>query len=279
MRDRAGAVGQARALAEHGDRGRQFRCAALAADDAGGAGRVKCIYVDPPYNTGNKDWVYNDRYMDPEDRFRQSTWLEFLYRRFTLARDLLAEDGVILVSINDDNRAVLELMMDQAIPGMRLGSLVWRTRDTTSAKGGNFSDVHEHILVYVKPNFIFTGKQKSNKKYKNPDNDPRGIWNVDPLTLAFDRDDRENLFYPLHDPRTDIWYHCDPDRVWAYASKDRLKPGQKTRSDTMEAHIENRMILFPEQQEVVVLNSKEEVLSAIELGAAPVAPRDKKPLI
>ncbi|WP_214647500.1 DNA methyltransferase [Alterinioella nitratireducens] len=69
------------------------------------AGRVKCIYIDPPYNTGNKDWVYNDSYMDKEDRFRQSTWLEFLYRRLTLARDLLAEDGVLLVSINDDQRA------------------------------------------------------------------------------------------------------------------------------------------------------------------------------
>lgn len=75
-------------------------------------GGVKCIYIDPPYNTGNKDWVYNDSYMDKEDRFRQSTWLEFLYRRLTLARDLLAEDGVLLVSINDDQRASLELMMD-----------------------------------------------------------------------------------------------------------------------------------------------------------------------
>lgn len=92
------------------------------------AGKVKCIYIDPPYNTGNKDWVYNDRYMDADNRFRQSTWLEFLYRRLTLARDLLTEDGVILVSINDEQRALLELLMDEALPGMRVGSLVWRTR-------------------------------------------------------------------------------------------------------------------------------------------------------
>lgn len=73
------------------------------------AGQIKCIYIDPPYNTGSKDWVYNDHYANPEDAFFHSTWLEFLFRRLTLARDLLAEDGVILVSINDDQRAILEL--------------------------------------------------------------------------------------------------------------------------------------------------------------------------
>tara|TARA_B000000460_G_scaffold245477_1_gene217216 strand:+ start:492 stop:2261 length:1770 start_codon:yes stop_codon:yes gene_type:complete len=243
------------------------------------AGQIKCIYIDPPYNTGSKDWVYNDHYSNPEDAYFHSTWLEFLFRRLTLARDLLADDGVILVSINDDQRAILELMLNEALPGMHIGSLVWRTRDTTSAKGGNFSDVHEHILVYAKSNFIFKGSDKSNKKYKNPDNDPRGIWNIDPLTLAFDKDDRENLYYPLHDPETDIWYPCDPDRVWAYASKDRLKPGQKTRSDTMEEHIANGLIVFPTDQEVVVWNSLSEVQEAISSGKVPVTPRDKKPLI
>jgi adenine-specific DNA-methyltransferase len=92
------------------------------------AGRVKCIYIDPPYSTGNKDRVYNDNYFDPNDRFRHSTWLEFLYRRLTLARDLLSEDGVILVSINNEGRAKLELLMDEALPGMRIGSLVRRSR-------------------------------------------------------------------------------------------------------------------------------------------------------
>ncbi len=84
------------------------------------AGQIKCIYIDPPYNTGAKDWVYNDHYANAEDAYFHSTWLEFLYRRLTLARDLLAEDGVILVSINDGQRAKLELMMDEAMPGMRV---------------------------------------------------------------------------------------------------------------------------------------------------------------
>lgn len=244
------------------------------------AGRVKCIYIDPPYNTGNKDWVYNDHYFDANDSYRHSTWLEFLYRRFTLARDLLSEDGVILVSINDDNRARLELLMDKALPGMRIGSLVWRTRDTTAAKGKNFSDVHEHILVYGKSLFEFRGSDKSNKKYKNPDNDLRGIWNTDPLTLAFDRKTRENLFYPLENPKTGIWYPCDPDRVWAYASKTRLKKGQKTREPTMEEQIAENMIVFPDNgdERVTIWHSIDEFRRAIRAGDIPKTPRDQKPL-
>ena len=64
-------------------------------------GQVKCIFIDPPYNTGNKDFVYNDRYVSEDDRFKQSMWLEFLYQRLDLARDLLRDDGIILVCIND----------------------------------------------------------------------------------------------------------------------------------------------------------------------------------
>ena len=69
------------------------------------AHRIRVIYIDPPYNTGNKDWVYNDNYVGQNVRWRHSLWLEFLYRRLVLARDLLTPDGVILVSINDENRA------------------------------------------------------------------------------------------------------------------------------------------------------------------------------
>gem|GEM_PF-1357289 len=145
------------------------------------AGQVKCILVDPPYNTGKKDFVYNDRFMDENNSWRFSTWLEFLYQRFVIAHDLLREDGVLLCCINDDNRAKLEMLLDKVFPGMRLGSMTWRTRDSTSAKGRNFSDVHEHILIYARPGFQFRGREKSQKKYKNPDNDPRGPWNIDPL--------------------------------------------------------------------------------------------------
>lgn len=242
-------------------------------------GRVKCAYVDPPYNTGAGDWVYNDRYHTPGD-FSQTTWLEFLHRRFLIARDLLSEDGVLLVSINDENRAILELMLDQTLPGMKLGSLVWRTRDTTSANEHNFSPVHEHVLIYAGPAFSFAGAEKNPKKYRNPDNDPEGPWNIDPLTLAFDRFDRENLFYPLRNPKTDIWYPCDEDRVWAYASGEFSPDTHSVRTKFMEDWIAEGKIVFPDAEDrTAVWRTKEELLQAIDSGDVPVTPKKKLPLL
>jgi adenine-specific DNA-methyltransferase len=77
------------------------------------AGRVKCIYIDPPYNTGNKDFVYNDRFVDKEDLWRHSKWCEFMFQRLTLAKDLLRQDGVIFVSIDDNELHHLALLMNR----------------------------------------------------------------------------------------------------------------------------------------------------------------------
>ncbi len=243
------------------------------------AGKIRVIYIDPPYNTGNKDWVYNDHYVGANDRYRHSQWLEFLYQRLTLARELLTSDGVILVSINDENRARLELLMDEVFPGRRVGSFVWRTRDTTSAKGKNFSDVHEHILVYGGEGFSFNGREKTQKKYKNPDKDPRGPWNGDPLTLAFNRFERENLYYPIFNPETERWYPCDENRVWAYATESRVEEGQSLQAETMEEFIRRKQILFPADEKVVVWQSIEEIYEAIESNDVPVTPKRKRPLI
>jgi len=149
------------------------------------AGKIRVIYIDPPYNTGNRDWVYNDRYVGANDRWRHSQWLEFLYRRLTLARDLLTPEGVMLVSINDENRARLELLLDEVMPGRRLGSITWRTRQGSNADQQCFLSVdHEHVLVYGNPGFAFNGFAKSYEMYGNPDNDPRGDWRPDNLTLG-----------------------------------------------------------------------------------------------
>ena len=131
------------------------------------AGRIRCILIDPPYNTGNRDFAYNDHYVGKDDRFRHSLWLEFLYRRLVLARDLLADDGVILICINDENRARLDLLMEQVFPGMRVGSFVWRTKDTNNSdKQRNWSGVHEHVLVYAGPSFGFIGEQAGSGKFE-----------------------------------------------------------------------------------------------------------------
>lgn len=231
------------------------------------AGQIKCIYVDPPYNTGNKDWVYNDRYFDADDRYRFSTWLEFLYRRFTLARDLLTEDGVILVSINDENRALLELMLEEALPGMRVGSFAWRTKDTGNDSGTMFSAVHENILVYGNSSFRFNGLPLSDGKYQTDDGDRRGKFSPDPLTKSHTKIERPDTFYPIHDPTSDWWYPCSSERVWAYSSK-LVNTGRKIRTQYIEDMIDDGRVYFSAKEFISFANI-DDLRSAIQNGDGP----------
>jgi len=234
------------------------------------AGKIRVIYIDPPYNTGNKDWVYNDRYVGANDRWRHSQWLEFLYRRLTLARDLLTTDGVIMVSINDENRARLELLMDEVFPGMRVGSFVWKTRQgSNDAKGAFLSVDHEHVIVYANDGFSFIGFEKTYQTYYNPDNDPFGVWSSDTLSCAKNYKERPNLFYPIIDPLTGISYPCNPERVWVYASKNNLYDGQMLRAKTMEEYIADGKVIFPTKQRVEIWSTMESLLNAIDNGDVP----------
>ncbi len=233
-------------------------------------GKIRVIYIDPPYNTGNKDWVYNDRYVGHNDRWRHSLWLEFLYRRLTLARDLLTPDGVIMVSINDENRSRLELLMDEVFPGRRLGSITWRTRQGSNADQSCFLSVdHEHVLVYGNSEFAFNGFDKSYEMHGNPDKDPRGEWRTSDLTLGFSFKDRPNLYYPLVDEKTGIHYPPNPERIWVYATETRLKDGQTLQAKSMKAFVRLGQILFPQEQRVVTWKTMEELLAAIDAGDVP----------
>jgi adenine-specific DNA-methyltransferase len=257
------------------------------------AGKIRVIYIDPPYNTGNKDWVYNDRFVGANDRWRHSQWLEFLYQRLTLAKDLLTQDGVIMVSINDENRARLELLMDEVFPGRRVGSLVWRTKDTGNDLSQRFSHVHEHVLVYANPGFQFNGRATNRSKFRNPDNDPRGDWSPQPLTKAHTFAERENTYYPIQNPETGYWYPCDPDSVWRFASEKEIRRrlnGDEVaisnaldglRSDTMEGLIEKKLIYFPpcKSEDVMRFETREALSAAIAAGTGPMLPKKKTPLL
>lgn len=245
------------------------------------AGQVNCILIDPPYNTGKKDFVYNDSFVDENNSWRFSTWIEFLYQRLIIARDLLAEDGVLLCCINDENRSKLELLLDKVMPKRRVGSFVWRTKDSANDAGGNMSQVHEHVLVYANPGFAFKGKALVLTDYRNADHDPRGDWTPQPLTKAATLKSRENTYYPVQDPKTNYWYPCDPDRVWAYATEKKLKRGQQLRADTMEELIRRKEIYFPpcKPSQVIQFDTKNDLLEAIRAGKGPVLPKKKKPLL
>jgi adenine-specific DNA-methyltransferase len=207
------------------------------------AGQVKCILIDPPYNTGKKDFVYNDSFVDVNNSWRFSTWIDFLYQRLVIARDLLREDGVLLCCINDENRSKLEMLMDKVMPGKRIGSFVWRTKDSANDAGGNLSQVHEHVLVYGNPLFSFAGKTLSLDDYKNFDIEANDYWTPQPITCSKSLTQRENLYYPIQDPDTGYWYPCDPDAVWRYTTESKLRPGQVLRTETVESLIRKKKSL------------------------------------
>ena len=113
------------------------------------AGMIDVIYIDPPYNTGNKDFVYNDSFIGEDDAYRHSKWLSFMEKRLQIAKTLLSERGVIFISVDDNELAQLRLLLDEIFHGKSLdrGTLIWENRGST--KG--FSKIvknHEYILAF-----------------------------------------------------------------------------------------------------------------------------------
>lgn len=158
-------------------------------------GMVKCIYIDPPYNTGNEGWVYNDNVNDPkikkwlgevvgkegEDLSRHDKWLCMMYPRLKLLQRLLSEDGAIFISIGDAEQPNLRLVCDEIFGTNNfVETLIWQKRTSPDARE-KLSNGHEYILIYAKnaQSDIFNLldiKGKDAEKFKNPDNDPRGPW-------------------------------------------------------------------------------------------------------
>ncbi len=144
------------------------------------AGKVKLIYIDPPYNTGNDGFKYNDN-------FNHSTWLTFMRNRLMAAKDLLRDDGVIFMNIDDDECHYLKVLGDDVFGRENfIANIVWQKKYTVANDAKYFSDNHDHILVFAKKKEFFkiggiTRTDEQNERYHNPDNDPNGSWMTQPL--------------------------------------------------------------------------------------------------
>jgi adenine-specific DNA-methyltransferase len=160
------------------------------------AGQVKCIYIDPPYNTGNEGWVYNDNVNSPvirewlgkvvskegETLDRHDRWLCMMYPRLALLRQFLREDGSIFISIDDNEVQALRYVMDEIFGSTNfIATVIWHKIFSTKNSARHFSEGHDYLVVYTKngvvwrPNLIPRGEQQD-ARYKNPDSDPRGLW-------------------------------------------------------------------------------------------------------
>ena len=194
-------------------------------------GQVKCIFIDPPYNTKSAFEHY-------DDNLEHSQWLSMMLPRLQLLRDLLSDDGSIWVTIDDNEGHYLKVLMDEVF-GRRnfVANLAWHKRVSPANDAHYFSNDHDHILVYAKTKAKWTPNklprsEAQQKYYTNPDNDPRGPWNSAAYTCAKTADERPNLYYPLIHPKTgeEVW--PKRTRVWAFGR------------ETHEEHVRNSMIYW-----------------------------------
>lgn len=234
------------------------------------SGRIKCIYIDPPYNTGNKDFIYNDNYVDKDDNFKHSKWLEYMYRRLSLAKDLLTHDGVIFVSIDDSEYGYLSVLMEEVFPNMRVGTFVWKRRSGANDATGYFTSAdHEYVLCYANAGFTFQGVDKDFTSYNNYDEGISDPWKRGDLTKAHTYKARKNSFYPIQNPASGVWYPCNPMRVWGPISDVFIKPGKKAPKTTIEKMLADNKVLFPDELKTVQYDSIVELKDAIGKGSAP----------
>jgi adenine-specific DNA-methyltransferase len=202
------------------------------------AGKVKCIYIDPPYNTGNEKWVYNDsvnspmmqdwfgKVVDKEDLTRHDKWLCMMMPRLKLLRDLLAQDGIIFVSIDENEIQHLRLLMDSVFMDTNfIAQLGWQKVYSPKNQSTYFSNDYEFVLCYAKNiqyaeiNLLPRTKEM-NARYRNPDNDPRGDWK--PGDLISD-EERVGGHYVIKSPLTGKEFDAPEGKHWSYAQEAMME--------------------------------------------------------
>ena len=215
--------------------------------------KVKMIYIDPPYNTGN-DFVYADDFADPMARYKEVTqqttksnpetmgryhtnWLNMMYPRLRLAANLLRDDGVIFISIDDVEIDNLKKLCNEIFGEENfVAQFIWQSRQNKDNR--NITGVsidHEYVVCYTKQfgHRVFRGTDRKTEQYKNPDNDPRGPWTSANMVGLATADARPNLHYDLINPADGRNYGC-PEKGWRY---DR---------NTMNRLIQEGRIIWPD---------------------------------
>jgi len=204
------------------------------------AGRIKCIYIDPPYNTGNEDWVYNDNLTQPqfkewigqtvgkegEDATRHDKWCCMMYPRLQLLKELLTDDGAIFISIDDTEAHNLRMLLDEVF-GLEgfIATIVWQKRYSRDNRPA-FNTVHDYILVYSRSEEVFKATrnklpadERSLAVYRNPNNDPEGRWRPVPMTA---QGYRKNQMYKITTP-TGVDHEPPPGRCWSMIESEYKK--------------------------------------------------------
>ena len=170
-------------------------------------GKIDVIYIDPPYNTGNKDFIYNDSYVDTEDSYRHSKWLSFMSKRLKIAKRLLSEKGVIFISIDDNEQAQLKLLCDEVLGNNNfIGNVIWEKTDSPRMDVKGFTVRHDFILVYAKKDFILKRIKPQNiPEHYNKIDDKGRKYYLKPLRLMGGHKS-DSLYYGIEAPDGSIIY-------------------------------------------------------------------------
>ena len=179
-------------------------------------GNIDVIYIDPPYNTGNKDFVYNDKFVDSEDSYRHSKWLSFMNKRLRIAKQLLSDKGVIFISIDDNEHAQLKLLCDEVFGLNNLcGNIIWRKKSGGGQTDAFFVTEHEYILVYRKTDqFIWQDETVAISEDTFKYMDERGRYKITPLEKwgsSAHREDRPSMYFAIKSPDGKDYFPVAPD--------------------------------------------------------------------
>lgn len=192
-------------------------------------GKIDVIYIDPPYNTGSNDFRYNDDYVIKEDSYRHSKWLSFIFKRLQIAKRLLSDDGIIFISIDDNEYSQLKLVCDEIYGGSNyLSTITVKNKAGAGAKPKALIEVHEYVLMYAKNSsniksisvpYSEGASKLFTKKDKHFDvRGPYGTWALGTTSMA----DRPNLVYPIIHNGEEIW----PEKQWLW-SRERVEEAQR----------------------------------------------------
>lgn len=233
-------------------------------------GKIKCIYIDPPYNTGSDEFAYNDKFVFTKDELvrklsideehaerildlinrgsaSHSAWLTFMFPRLLLARDLLAKDGAMFISIDDNEQANLRLVCDSIFGEENFVAVFpWRKRTAKSDVPFGVSQDYEVIVCYAKTDKFIAGIEKNTRRYFETDDFPGREWRYHDLTKQTTAQERPNSYFTIVNPKNGSEYPADANRTWAI-----------TEETFCEYYAQNR-IIFPGDYDF--LNIKRPVL-------------------
>ncbi|MCP1659480.1 site-specific DNA-methyltransferase [Neisseria perflava] len=240
------------------------------------AGAVKMIYIDPPYNTGSDSFIYPDKFSETREEYARrvgdkdddgylkrdgvfqgafrknsrdngnyhSNWLSMMLPRLHLAKTLLREDGVIFISIDDNEQAQLKLLCDEVFGAENfVGQFPWRKRTAKSDVPFGVSSDYEFILAYAKTEDFIASIEGKERKYFETDDFPNRPWRIHDLTTQRNASERPNSFFTLKNPKTGKEYPANPLRTWAVTQ------------DTFQDYYDAGKIVFPDDYDFLNISN------------------------